>query len=181
MDNYHFCISIASYVYFVSTYRVMKNRSLLLSSLFILLTIYSYGQGHIIDFNAGDSYGSSSSKIVLSDNMGVLEADVNDAGPAWDSFKITFAQTVDLSDYPRISIVDRSNQDANIRIDFEDEDGNTTNGSPVTKGLYGNSENDTLKYDLTGKFEQSWPSRSTVDAAAIVSMNVFLIQDLIMR
>lgn len=60
-----------------------------------------------------------------------------------------------------------------VRIDIKDANGMVANAKPIIKTVSG-SEFKEYYYDFSGKFEQSWPSKETVDPAEIVELLMYV-------
>jgi hypothetical protein len=59
-----------------------------------------------------------------------------------------------------------------VRIDVKDSEGMVTNAKSVTKTVTDKFVE--YYYDFTGKFEQAWPDKQTVDPSEIVELLIFV-------
>lgn len=74
---------------------------------------------------------------------------------------------IDMSEYPYLTIKVRASEKVTFRIDIVDNKGAITNATPIVKILSGGTDFETLVFDYTDLFRQSYPSNGLVDPSKI--------------
>ena len=115
-----------------------------------------------LNFNANYSGAVSNEEVVVT---------ANGAGPNYEAFTITFP-TMNLSDFPYMSMRIKSSEDVSVRIDVEDVNDKASNGSPVIE-VINNRDYKEFIFNYTGRFNQSWPVNDAVDPEQINTLVVF--------
>lgn len=115
-----------------------------------------------LNFNANYSGVVSNEEVVVT---------ANGAGPNYEAFTITFP-TMNLSEFPYMSMRIKSSEDVSVRIDVEDVNDKASNGSPVIE-IISNRDYKEFIFNYTGRFNQSWPVNDAVDPEKINTLVVF--------
>jgi endoglucanase len=149
---------------------------LLLQGLAFILTTDGFAQtGTSDDFN-DNSLGTgwaTSTYYTLTETNQELKIIASEPAGGYNIFSFAFS-TLQLSASPYIKLKIKTASSIKLRIDFEDINGKATNNSPNTKTIAASGAYQELIYNFSGRFTQSWPSASTVDADQIVKLVFFV-------
>ena len=139
--------------------------------------LFSQNQSYFIDnFQSGLSTNWKANSIYsLAVNSGVLEVNASAAGgPSnYNAFTLEFAKPIDMSNKPYIQFIAKTSVVVNVRIDLIDSLGKSTNANPVAQTIELGNSLKKFTYSYLGKFNQSWPTTSTVSSSKISKVMIF--------
>jgi len=141
----------------------------LLSTLFSLFVLFSQAQNGYHDFfltGIGNVVDKSSGKFQLAYNQSALEVKTSAVGPNYESFEYSF-DPQNLTNDSKLIIGVKSASAFTLRIDLIDAAGKITNSVSTSAAIIGDNQLHFYEFDFTNKFNQSWPSSSTVNKTTI--------------
>jgi hypothetical protein len=152
-------------------------KKILLSPLFFFLVLCAFGQtGLLYDFNSNvldpGWQSSASTKISMTNTNAELNVGVSGAGVSYENISFAFS-AVDITKNPIVKISIKNASAFNLRIDLADVNGKSTNALVNAKAIAINGAYTVYSFDFTGKFNQSIPSSSVVDASKISKVILF--------
>lgn len=153
-----------------------KLRLVLLGLSVFILTIQGFAQTGTADDFDDNSLGSgwaTSSYYILTETNQELNVQVTEPAGGYNVFSFNFS-ALQLSNSPYVKLKIKTNTSIKLRLDFEDANGKATNNSPNTKTIAASAGYQELTYNFSGRFTQSWPSASSVDADQIVKIIFFV-------
>ncbi|WMJ75166.1 hypothetical protein RCC89_18645 [Cytophagaceae bacterium ABcell3] len=103
----------------------------------------------------------------------VLKVKAKGVGKDYECFGKQF-DPIDFTKNPVMRLKIKSDEDVKVRIDLKDVDGFVANAKPIVKTIEKSDEFQTVEFDFTGRWTQSWPDKQEVDAVEIVELLVFL-------
>jgi len=111
----------------------------------------------------------------LSESNQELNVQVNTLpSNSYNVFTYELPSTLDLSSNPYLTIKVKASSNIRLRIDLEDADGRATNSNALNPQITGNNTYQTITYNFTGRFSQTWPTTASVNAAQIERLIFFV-------
>jgi endoglucanase len=156
----------------------MKRGKIKLMLLLILCALILDGfaqTGTMEDFNDNslDAAWLGSTHYTLTESNQELSVAVIEPAGGYNVFSYTF-NTLDLSNSPYLKIDVKTSAAIKLRIDYQDINGKVTNGSAINQDVSASGSYQTLTYNFAGRFTQTYPSTSPVDASQIVKVVIFV-------
>jgi len=127
------------------------------------------------DSTANSTWVSGSTKIVLTNKNGILNARSNSTGPAYEGFGNYFS-AIDMSRHSKLTVrimVPKDSVSPTIRLDLCDNNGYFTNGYAVTVTPIADGTFHDYTFDFTNKFFSTYPSSNIVNASKIVRFYMY--------
>ncbi|MFQ3576644.1 MAG: glycoside hydrolase family 9 protein [Cytophagales bacterium] len=141
--------------------------------LFILSAIISFAQtGHSNFFNNTSGWVTGTGYVLSSVENNEMRIEATNVGASFQTFRYNMP-SVDLSDYPVLSLSIRSATAMRVRIDLIDQSGMVTNGSPVVVNVSNQNTYQTFNFSFADRFFQTWPANNTVNPSAITGILVY--------
>ena len=120
------------------------------------------------------SWWVANEKLNLEKKGDVMSVECTGVGPGYE----TFGSAITPMDFTKAHIVRvkaRAEGAApNLRMDFKDKNGHTTNKEPLVKKIDVSSEFKNYYYNYDGKYAQSYPDNQTVDPTAFKDVIFFV-------
>jgi hypothetical protein len=121
------------------------------------------------------SWRTGSDKISLSKKDDMLNVDMKNVGPSYETFGRAF-KSIDFEKTPVVKVRMKASGEkpAVLRVDIKDSEGFTTNSKPNTMKFESGTDFVDYYYDFTSKFEQTFPMVKTVNPSGIVEIVFFV-------
>ena len=154
----------------------MKRKIAVLIVLLVASFTTGFGQTGISeDFNDNSlspNWAGSASYTLTEANQELKVVTSVSAG-VYNVFTYSF-DALDLIDNPYLKIKIKTAANVRLRVDFEDITGKSTNTSGIVMTVAGGSSYQTLTYNFTGRFSQTYPTVSPVDPTKITKVVIFV-------
>jgi PKD repeat protein len=149
----------------------------ILTQVFFFLVIHVFGQtGLLYDFNSNvldpGWQTSASTKLTMTNTNAELKVGISSVGTSYENISFSFS-AIDITKNPIVKISIKNATAFNLRMDLADVNGKATNAVVNSKAVAINSAYTVYSFDFTGKFNQSVPNSSVVDASKIAKVVLF--------
>lgn len=128
----------------------------------------------LFDFSDGASGWWSANSITVTgeeiDSKDVMKVALDEAGPGWEGLGYRFDRAIDFGKTSILKVRLKSDKEGKLRIDLNDANDFSTNAYPLVQDFPATNEYVDLYYNYSNRFEQTWPSRHTVDSTQVRSI-----------
>jgi endoglucanase len=131
------------------------------------------GVGDNFNDNVLSCHWNGNGSYALTEVGSELNVNATVAGGAYVVLELDFA-AINITANPVLTLKIKSSTTFTMRADLQDAAGMNTNASPISFAVPGTGVYNTYSFNFSGKFNQSFPSTSTVNASQITKIQLFV-------